>query len=73
MLGKPLSIVVVPNISVEIDGPTDQVLWVLTFKGLAEEDSFSNTVFKDEAYMKTMAGFEGIMTPPVDNLHRRET
>jgi len=56
-----------------IAGPTDQIHWILTFEGLAEEDSFSNKVFKDETYMKTMAGLDGVISPPVDNLYRRET
>ena len=56
-----------------IAGPTDEIHWVLGFKGLAEEDSFSHTVWKDEKYMQAMMSLDGIVTPSIDRLYRRET
>ena len=56
-----------------ITGATDEIHWVLGFEGLAEEDSFSNKVFRDETYREIMARLDGILSAPVDKLYRRET
>jgi len=56
-----------------IAGPIDKVHWVLSFETLADEEDFAIKVFQDSRYMESMKSLEGLLTPPVDRLYRRET
>jgi hypothetical protein len=55
-----------------IAGPTDQIHWVLAFDSLADEESFAMKVYEDKTYFKGMEASEGLLSPPVDRLYRRE-
>ena len=55
-----------------IAGPTDQVHWVVEFNSLADEESFALKAMEDKAYFKAMVAMEGLTTPWVDRLYRRD-
>jgi len=55
-----------------IAGPTDQVHWVVEFETLADEEQFARKAMEDKVYFKGMTAMEGLATPLVDRLYRRE-
>jgi hypothetical protein len=55
-----------------IAGPTDQIHWVVEFSSLADEESFAMKVWEDKTYFKGIADIEGLVSPMVDRLYRRE-
>ena len=55
-----------------IAGPTDQVHWVLEFANLADEERFASEAMQNKTYVKAIKAMEGLVSPMVDRLYRRE-
>ena len=55
-----------------IAGPVDQVHWVVEFGSLADEERFALKAMEDKVYFQGMVDMEGLTTPLVDRLYRRD-